>query len=216
MKTVKLMAVAIITALSAQAQDFKPALEKTFNAFDTATTLDAKTEQSNKLSLIAKKWNSDWLTHYYAAFGKTIVSYLEKEADKRDAYLDDADKEYAEAVAILKKDNDETYVLAALIANARLSVDGSTRWMKYGKIFSSNLESAKALNPDNPRIYYLQGTSKLYTPKAFGGGKKAALPYFEKADALFAKQTEGDITKPFWGKRMNTKYLAECKKEDKE
>ncbi len=216
MKKLVFLAASLVAVMSAKAQDFKPALEKTFTVFDTSESMDAKIEQSNKLALIAKKWNTEWVTHYYASLSKTILSYREKEAAKRDAYLDEADKERDEAVSILKKENDETYVLAAMIANARMAVDGATRWMTYGKVFSANIENAKAANPNNPRMYYLQGTSKLFTPKAFGGGKKTALPYFEKAEELFAKQTEGDITKPSWGKRINTTFLAECKKEDKE
>jgi hypothetical protein len=88
--------------------------------------------------------------------------------------------------------------------------------MKYGQIFSSNLEKAKEVNPENPRMYYLQGTSKLFTPKAYGGGKKVALPYFEKAKTLFEKESNDDITKPNWGKKHNEGFLAECMKEDKE
>ena len=107
-------------------------------------------------------------------------------------------------------------MLAAMIANARMVVDPMQRWQKYGKLFSDNLASAKEVNPDNPRMYYLQGTSKFFTPKAFGGGKKSAMPYFEKADGLFAKQTSKDIPKPYWGKDKNSYFLAECKKEDKE
>jgi hypothetical protein len=208
------IAIAFATTGVAIAQDYKPVLEKTFLAFDTSSNPEIKVEQNNKLSLIAKKWNAEWVPHYYAAFSKTIMSYIEKDAAKRDAYLDEADKEREDAVSYLGKESDETFVLAAMIANARLSVEPQTRWMKYGKVFSENLEKAKALNPDNPRMYYLQGISKLYTPKAFGGGKKNAQPYFEKAQGLFAKQTTGDVTKPYWGKEKNEKYLAECMKEE--
>lgn len=145
---------------------------------------------------------------------------MEKDATKRDAYLDEAEKEKEDAVSLLKKESDETYVLAAMIANARMAVDPMNRWQKYGQLFSSNLESAKDLNPDNPRMYYLQGTSKLFTPKAYGGGKKTAQPYFEKAETLFVKEAASpagsDITKPHWGKNHNEMFLAECKKEDKE
>ena len=217
MKTNFFLGAALLAMTSgAQAQDYKPMLVKTYLAFDTVTGNDAKVEQANKISLIAKKWNSEWVPHYYAAFTKVVISYNEKDANKRDAYLDDAEKEMQSVLDLIKKDNDETYVMAAFIANARLSVDGSTRWMKYGPIFSKNLESAKAINPNNPRIYYLQGISKFYTPKAFGGGKGAAQPYFEKASALFEKEPKDDIAKPSWGSRMNGYYLAECKKDDKE
>jgi len=216
MRKITLLFVSLFTIIAANAQDYKEVLVKTFYAYDTAKTDEIKVMNCNKLGLIAKKYKDEWAPHYYASFAKAVLSYSEKDATKRDAYLDDADKELQAAVDILKKDNDETYVLAALIANARLSVDGSTRWMKYGPIFSKNLDAAKEINPNNPRIYYLQGVSKMYTPKAFGGGKKVAMPYFEKAAGLFADQTDGDITKPTWGKRINNYYLEECKKEDKE
>jgi hypothetical protein len=97
-----------------------------------------------------------------------------------------------------------------------MAVDPMNRWQKYGQIFSQNLESAKELNPNNPRMYYLQGTSKYFTPKAYGGGKKIAQPYFEKAEALFAKEAGGDIAKPYWGKMQNSYFLEQCKTPDKE
>lgn len=210
------MAAMAFAAAGTQAQDFKPALEKTFMAFDTTQDMNVKMEQANKLSLIAKKWGDNWVTHYYVAYSKGLLSYMEKDAAKRDAYLDEADKEREEAVSILKKENDETFVLAAMLANARMAVDPMNRWQKYGKIYSEDLQSAKEINPDNPRMYYLQGTNKFFTPKQFGGGKKAALPYFEKAEGLYAKEKGGDITKPYWGKDSNERFIAQCKQEDKE
>ena len=212
-----LATMAFIFVNRAHAQDFKTTLEKTFVAFDTTKDQQKKVDMSNKLSLISKKWNTEAMAHYYASLSKVILSYGDKlEAAKRDAYLDEADKEYDDMMTILGKPNDETYVLAAFIANARLGVDGASRWQKYGKIFSENMDKAKELNAENPRIYYLQGTSKRFTPKMFGGGKKAALPYFEKASALFAKEKGDDILKPNWGKNENAYFLNDCKTEDKD
>jgi hypothetical protein len=197
-------------------QDFKQPLQKSFLAFDTTMNLPAKVEQSNKLGLIAQKWKQNWETHYYNAYSKTTLSYMEEKEEKKDAYLDEAEKELDEAINLLGKENDETYVLAAMIANARLAVNPQSRWQKYGKIFDENLAKAKELNAGNPRIYYLQGTAKFHTPKVFGGGKKNAKPYFEKAEGLFAKETAEDISKPSWGKRANAYFLAQCNGEDKE
>jgi hypothetical protein len=95
-------------------------------------------------------------------------------------------------------------------------VNPMLRYQKYGKIFNDDLEEAKEINPNNPRMYYLQGVSKFFTPKAFGGGKKNAQPYFEKAEGLFAKESSDDITKPYWGKYKNAYFLSQCKIEDKE
>ena len=49
MKKMILMGAMALTVMSAQAQDFKAVLDKTFTAFDTTMDLDKKIEQSNKL-----------------------------------------------------------------------------------------------------------------------------------------------------------------------
>ena len=220
MKKIILAGAITLITVNAQAQDFKAVLEKTFTVFDTTWNQDAKIEQSNKLSLIAKKWDNEWVTHYYAAYSKVALTYQEKDNSKKDAYLDEADKELEDALSILKKQTDETYVLGAMIANSRIGIDPMARWQKYGTIFSGDLESAKDINPDNPRMYLEQGIAKFYTPKAYGGGKKAAMPYFEKADGLFAKEAgtpaANDITMPHWGKKTNDYFINLCKQEDKE
>ncbi len=216
MKKLILMGAMALSVVGTQAQDFKSVLEKTFTAFDTTWDQNTKIEQGNKLALIAKKWDTSWVAHYYLAYAKVSISFMEKDGTKKDALLDEADKEREDAVSILKKENDETYVLAAMIANSRMGVDPMNRWQKYSPIFKENLGAAKEINPDNPRMYYLEGTSKFFTPKAYGGGKKAAMPYFEKADGLFAKEKSDDITIPHWGKKSNDYFIAQCKKEDKE
>jgi len=210
-KLVLLLAAGIWAVTSVQAQDFKQVLQKTFTSFDTSKENATRVEYSNKLGLISKKWADEWAAHYYNALSKAILSYNETDEAKRDAYVDEAEKELEETVRLLKKDNDETYVLAAMVANARLAIKPQARWQKYGKIFEENLAKAKELNPDNPRIYYLQGTSKRFTPKMFGGGKKAALPYFEKAETLFAKESNDDIMRISWGKRINAEFLKEVR-----
>jgi hypothetical protein len=211
-----LTAAAAIMQMRSYAQDFKEPLKKTFTAFDTTQDFTKKVEQSNKLNMIAKKWSGEWATHYYNAYAKATLSYMEKDEAKRDAYVDEAEKELGEAVNLLGKENDETYVMAAMISNARMAVKPQARWQKYGKIYEENLDHAKEINAENPRIYYLKGTSKFFTPKMFGGGKKAALPYFEKATELYAKETDADITDPYWGKQANEFFLKECKSDDKE
>ena len=88
MKQIILTGALALATITGWCQDFKAPLEKTFNSFDTSKEMNDKIEQSNKLSLIAKKWNNEWITHYYLSFSKTVLSYMEKDAAKRDAYLD--------------------------------------------------------------------------------------------------------------------------------
>jgi len=51
----------------------------------------------------------------------------------------------------------------------------------------------------------------------FGGGKKAALPYFEKAATLFSKENDNDIVNHIsWGKAVNEHFLKEAQAGDEE
>jgi hypothetical protein len=189
------------------------ALKGTYQEFETDSTFADKLDAANRFGLIAGKWNDQWVTHYYAAYSQIIMSFMEKDDKKKDLYLDEADKQIEKIKALLKTDNDEVYVLAALVANARIAINPASRWQKYGNIFDENLTKAKNLQPNNPRIYYLQGMSKYHTPKMFGGGAKNAISLFEKADELYKNESSDNISKPFWGKKQNSDMLATCKKE---
>jgi hypothetical protein len=193
------------------AEDLKSILLGTYLSFDTARSLDEMYSASNRFTLIANKWSDQWAAQYYACYTQTTLSYIEKDEAKRDAYIDEAERFFSKAQELNKSEYDEFYVMAAMMASARLSVKPGSRYKKYGDLFASNIEKAKTVNPDNPRTYYLQGTNIFYTPKMFGGGAKKALPYFEKADTLFQVQKEMDIFKPFWGKKRNSEFLKQCR-----
>jgi hypothetical protein len=198
-------------SINLQAQTLEETLKKAYTLFGSGKDKDLgpMMAASSQFDRAATKWPNEYAANYYAAWSKAIISYNETDSKRKDLLLDEGDK-YLEKVKAIDPKRDETYVLAALLANARLSVDGATRWKKYGDIFQEQLEQAKAANPDNPRIYYLKGISVFYTPAAFGGGKKKAKEYFEKATPLFAKQDKSSILKPYWGESKCAEFLKQC------
>lgn len=214
------LTMALVVGLIANltAQDFKATLSETLTNFGKTEDPAEKLNQSNRLNLIAKKFDTEWSAAYYAGWSKILLNYDEPDAAKKDALLDEAEDWLNTAATLSDKANtrqqSEIEALKAMIANARIGVEPEKRWMKYGKPFSEHLEAAKKLNPDNPRIYFLKGTSLFYTPAAFGGGKKKALEYFDRAAALFAKENKEDVTQPNWGTEINEYYIGECKSED--
>jgi hypothetical protein len=218
MKKLLLAAAFVAAGLSANAQgDYKPVLKGVFDTFDTTfANQSAKAALANKLVLVAKKYTDKWAPQFYAAYSRIQLSYMEQDAAKRDAMLDEAETYLADAVHLLGKENTETEVLAATIANSRIGVDPRNRWQKYGKQFDEHLEKAKEMNADNPRIYLQRGISKYFTPKMFGGGKKAAMAYFEKAQGLFVKENNDDIDKPYWGKSTLAYFMKMANGDDKE
>ena len=192
-----------------KAQTLEESLSKTLMKMDSVQNLSQMMSVSAQFDMIASKWENEWSSNYYAAYAKVISSFIVQDSKKKDLFLDVADK-YLEKVKTIDSQNDETWVLAALITNARISVDGQNRGMQYGGIFNQNLSKAEKINPDNPRIYYLRGTSLFYTPEMYGGGKARAKPLFEKAKDLFAKESKTSVLKPVWGEKQNLDYLKQC------
>jgi hypothetical protein len=193
--------------------EFLDDLKDGMSDLDSAVTMIQLISASNHLCLIAQKYSDQWSTNFYAAFSRILCSYLEKDEKKRDAYLDEAEGFLNKAKDLYKTDYDEIDVLYANLANARLSVNPMNRYKKYGDLFNEYINKAKALNPENPRIYYLQGTSVFYTPKMFGGGAKNAAPLFEKAATLFQNESTGNLLKPYWGRKRNDSFLKQCNQQ---
>lgn len=208
-KSTGLLMILLSLQVCINAQTLEESLGNTLHKMDSVKTVPEMISISAQLDMIADKWNNEWISNYYAGFAKAILSFMVQDAKKKDLYLDEADKFLAKTKSI-KSESDETYVLAALITNARIAVDGQNRGMQYGGAFNQLLEKAKSINPDNPRIYYLKGTSLFYQPEMFGGGKDKAKPLFEKAKELFAKEEKTSVLKPSWGERENENYLKQC------
>ncbi len=164
-----------------------------------------------EIDAVKKQYPSSWIPAYYSAYSAINQSYFLTDIDMRDYILDVAESN----VAVLEENcplKDEVFVIKAMIANARLSVDPAKRFKEFGAAFETNLAAAKAVNPNNPHIYFAKGNSVLYTPKMFGGGGANALPYYEKAKANFDAMSNLQLNQPYWGKFMVEFMIAECKK----
>jgi len=197
------------TATRVKAQTLNSSLTEAVENLQSAANMGGWMAANNKFDLIAVKWGDQWAANYYAAFSNAFISLKETDAKRKDQLLDAADK-YVSRMNGINAGNDESMVLTAYVAYARFLVDPPNRWKKYLDAMNTNLENAKKANPNNPRIYYLQGIPIFERPRVYGGGKDKAKPYFEKAKELFAKQGSTDITKPSWGEKENASYLSKC------
>lgn len=201
----------LLAGLCAEAQTFETMLKDAFMKFEYTDSLQRKISAANRLDLIAARYSDQWIAHYYAAYAKVVTAYMLTDEAQRDMQIDQAEQSLSKCKS-LTTTGDELLILEAYIANARLAVKPMSRHKKYGAIFDARLDEAMALNPANPRIYFLKGQSLFHTPRAFGGGAKNALPYLEKAAALFGKESKDDVRKPHWGQQKNDYYIGECKK----
>lgn len=205
----------LLFATNAKSQSVDTSLMQTYSAFESAKTYPQYLFASNQFKLIAKQNPQYWLANYYAAWSIAIISFQEPNKDNRDLMLDEADA-FFRKIESMDSTNDEVAVLGGLLAQARLSVAPGSRHGKYGAIAHAYFATAKKLNPNNPRIYYLEGNSLFYTPKLFGGGPEKALPLYQKAEELFSNDSGAmikDIRAPYWGKEVNEAMIKKCQDE---
>jgi hypothetical protein len=192
----------------AYSQTIEESIQSTLSQFNPGNRT-AMMAAVNRFDLIAKKWNNDWVSHYYAAYSKTIAGATESDAAKKAQFFNEAEKSLEAAKANGASENDEVYALLAMISSNRIGLDPEA-WQKHMEVYSTNLRKAKQLRKENPRIYYIEGMSKFYTPETYGGGKKNALIYFEKAEEYFKNESKSDVRKPYWGQEHNAEMIQEC------
>jgi hypothetical protein len=191
---------------SGQSDKYIDAMKKNMALFDSAKTTADLQAVSNTFERIGDAEKTQWLPYYYAGLALSTSGWSDTKIDK-DANSARINALCDKAEALDK--NSEIYVLRNMSATQQMMVDPQTRWQTYGAQANKDLQIAIQLNPDNPRIYYLQGESMMGTPVTFGGGKDKAKPLFEKSIALF-KTDKPKPMWPNWGLARAQEQLAKC------
>jgi hypothetical protein len=199
---------ALLISLSAGAQSDKytQTMQKNIAQLDSASTPDQLQSLAATFDRIGDAEKDKWLPYYYAALAQTWIGWNPATTDK-DANAQKINAYLAKAEAIEK--NAETYAVENMSATQQMLMDPQTRWATNGKDANEALQKGMALDPNNPRLYYLQAESLFGTPPQFGGGKDKAKPVFEKSIALF-KSAQSKPLYPTWGQRQAEAGLAKC------
>jgi hypothetical protein len=193
-------------ACQAQSDKYVAAMKTNIALLDSAKTTDQLLSLAATFERIGDAEKTQWLPYYYAALAQTWIGWNPETKDKDDnsrkinAYL-------AKAEAIEK--NAETYAVENMSATQQMLVDPQTRYATNGRDAAEALQKGMAIDPNNPRLYYLQGMSLFGTPPQFGGGKDKAKPVFEKSVALF-KAAQPKPLYPTWGEKQAEDMLAKC------
>jgi hypothetical protein len=153
----------------AQSEKFVSAMQPKVIALDTTYTVDALKDLANSFERIADAEKTQWLPYYYAALATvnagnimmlTLGDMMANNSEKLDPLADKAEQLLSKAEA-LSKDNSEIYVVKKMILSLKMMGDVMTRAMTYGPSAQEALATAKNLNPENPRIYLLEGQDKF-------------------------------------------------------
>ncbi|MCD0489838.1 hypothetical protein LPB86_16460 [Pedobacter sp. MC2016-14] len=187
---------------------FQDAIKKGLSLQANAKTSTDFLKSANHFERIAQVETKEWTAPYYAAFGNLMAGLTLDDKTLKDQYWDKALQEVEQAES-LSADNSEIYALKGYIQFMKMSIDPQSR-MSFMSASSSSLAKAKALNPENPRIYLIIGQDTFYTPEAFGGGKRKAKPILETAVAKFAIFKAANVIEPNWGEEQAKILVEKC------
>jgi hypothetical protein len=206
---VALLLLTTITGYS-QSDKYTEAMNKNLSRFDSVKTTEEYQALAATFERIGDAEKTEWLPYYYSALALLTPGWTDTKIDKDangakiKSLMDKADP--------LTKDNaDKAEVLSIrnMTATQQMLVDPQSRWMSYGQEGANYLKQAKDLDPDNPRLAYLEGAGIFGTPEQFGGGKAKAKPVLEKAVSLF-KAEKPKPMHPQWGLQIAENMLAQC------
>src|SRR5580692_4622748 len=205
-KAILALALLITITASAQSDKYNQVMQKNIALLDSAKTTDQLQSLAATFERIGDAEKTQWLPYYYAALAQTWIGWNPETKDK-DANSQKINAYLTKAEAIEK--NAETYAVENMSATQQMLVDPQSRYMTNGKDAAEALQKGLAIDPNNPRLYYLQGMSLFNTPPQFGGGKDKAKPVFEKSVTLF-KSAQPKPLYPNWGQKQAEQMLAQC------
>lgn len=212
-----LFATALLTAFAfgATAQDDKytEAMKPKVAAVDTVRNPAGLLALSAAFERIGDAEKTKWLPYYYAALTQANAGFFmgQPDAAKTDPLADKAEALINKADA-LSPDNSEVYIVKKMIATLRMMADPMSRYMTYGPQGEQALQTALKLNPENPRVYLLQGQDKFYMPEQVGGSKAEAKKLFELSAKKYEAFKPASSLDPTWGQPALQYFMAQVDK----
>lgn len=193
-------------------EDFVKAMKK------AKKNLKAGLDKSNEQAIIKARAEFErilqlkedqWLVYYYIALadhGLATTGTVTNDAEKIKKYTVAGIETINKSIDINSEFADAYVLLEALNFN---------RWQyeqdKMQDIIAASQaadEQAKKLEPNNPRYLLITGIAQYYTPEAFGGGVKVAMPTLEKSIDYFKTRKEKSEIYPDWGNDLALGYMA--------
>jgi len=189
----------------AQGDKYTDAMQKALIALDSSKTTLALQSVATMFEQIGDAEKTQWLPYYYAGLAYSTIGWMDQGVDK-DANAEKINALCNKAEAIEK--NAEIYSLRNMAATQQMIVDPQSRWMTYGQEAGGALQKGLELDPNNPRLHYLEAMSVLNTPEQFGGGKEKARPMIEKTIELMTAEHVKPLY-PHWGLQQAQAALAQ-------
>ena len=198
----------------AQSAKYMGAMQEKIAAVDSVRSEQGLLDLSAAFERIGDAEKTQWLPYYYAALAQVNSAYMtgmqNMNAKKVDPVADKAEALLQKAEA-LEKNNSEIFIVKKMIASLRMMGDPMNRFMTYGPLAAEALQTARTLNPANPRAFLLEGQDKFFTPEQYGGSKSEAKRLFEEALKKYETFQPASPLDPVWGKKTAQYFLSQIK-----
>lgn len=203
-----ILAIALLATIGARAQSSKyvAAMQHNLQLLDSAKTTEDLAAVSQAFERIGDAEKTQWLPYYYAGLAQTRIGFADPKSD-RDAIGQKANELADKGEAIQK--NAELCTIHNMAATIQMLVNPMERFKTFGIKAYTYLQEGYKLDPNNPRLYFLDGASTFGKPEFIGGGKEKAKPLFVKAEELFKAEKPAELY-PHWGLAETERYLAKC------
>lgn len=212
MKTITLFFLMFISiATMANDEKYYEQMSKQIQAVYTAKSMDEFQAAVNTLERIGNAEKNKWEPFYYSAFGSIMMANLEKEASKKDAFLDQALAAVEKGKGIAANES-ELVALEGFVHMIRITVDPASRGQQYSGLAMQTFGKALGMNPNNPRAMSLLAQMQFGTAQFFKQQPTEACATASKALGLFDSVTKSENPlAPQWGKEMTVELIQNCK-----
>jgi hypothetical protein len=198
-----------VISTSGQSERFRQAMMANIEKSKTAATLFDFQNLANNFSRIAEAEENEWTPWYYAAFYNLVINFQDSINERKAKFISLAEKQIESGLKV-KPDETELLVLLVMSYYAEMAIDPIKGMTLMGEA-NTLLGEAKAINPDNPRIYLEEAEAVYNMPPEFGGGKEKALPILLVAKEKFDNYKPFNPFSPDWGKDRCEKLISDIK-----
>jgi tetratricopeptide (TPR) repeat protein len=211
MKTLTLtLLLAMNFAARATDDKYIEVMSKHIDALYKSHTPDEMQKAVNAFDRVANVEKEKWEPLYYSAFGNVQLANEEKEAAKKDGYLDLALASIEKAKTITPN-NSEVIAMEGFIHMIRVTVSPAERGQQYSSKAFEAYQKALTINPNNPRALALMAQMEFGMAEYFKSPTTSACATAAKSIEKFETSKPESPLSPMWGKGMTEDLKAKCK-----
>jgi hypothetical protein len=208
-----MIVLADLSAGLAQNEAFTKQMESAVIRLDNAKSTGDYQKLANDFTRIGAGNQKQWLPYYYAAYCNARIGWLYEKADpeKIEPFITVAAQQIDKARSLVdsttqKKEMAEIYCVRSMIKRGWVFINPMTYGREAGTQAKMFLEMAKAIEPENPRVLYLDGWEKYNAPKMWGGDKDKAKELLTLAIRKL-ESTPATGIYPRWGRSVCEEIL---------